>query len=91
MTSTTDSSIRIHGKIALVSQDAFILNETLRENILFGREFHRELYERVLDCCCLRSDIENFGDARDYAVIGERGITLSGGKDVFHVAKSNNG
>jgi ATP-binding cassette, subfamily C (CFTR/MRP), member 1 len=71
----------------LVSQDAFVLNTTLRENILFGRALNRDLYERVLDACCLRTDLELLGRSKDLTEIGERGITLSGGKYVWGLAR----
>jgi ATP-binding cassette, subfamily C (CFTR/MRP), member 1 len=76
---TPSSVVRISGPIYLVTQDAFILNTTLRENILFGRSMDQKLYDRVLDACCLRTDLELIGRSHDLTEIGERGITLSGG------------
>jgi ABC-type transport system involved in cytochrome bd biosynthesis fused ATPase/permease subunit len=80
MPATSETVVTTKGTISYVAQHAFILNTTLRENILFGRPFDRELYERVLDACCLRTDIKLLGRARDLTEIGERGVTLSGGK-----------
>ena len=51
LSASTDTYVAIRGSVALVSQTAFILNATLRENILFGRAFDSDLYERVLDAC----------------------------------------
>ena len=70
----------MNGKVAYVPQTPFILNSTLRENIIFGLPFNRKLYDRVIHACCLRKDIEQLGDAKDLTEIGERGVTLSGGK-----------
>lgn len=67
------------GSIAYVPQTPFILNATLRENILFGLPFDRDVYDRVLDACCLRQDLEQLGESKDLTEIGERGVTLSGG------------
>jgi ATP-binding cassette, subfamily C (CFTR/MRP), member 1 len=78
--STASSNVQISGPLFLVTQDAFILNTTLRENILFGRSMDRVLYDRVLNACCLQTDLELFGRSGDLTEIGERGITLSGGK-----------
>lgn len=55
------------------------MNETLRANILFGLPFDEGVYERVIDACCLRQDIEQLGEFGDLVEIGERGVTLSGG------------
>jgi ATP-binding cassette, subfamily C (CFTR/MRP), member 1 len=79
LSATATSVVQIRGPLFLVTQDAFILNTTLRENILFGRSMDQTLYDRVVDACCLRTDLELFGRSNDLTEIGERGITLSGG------------
>jgi len=67
------------GRIAYAPQDPFILNLSLRENILFGSDLDLNRYNRVLDVCALRPDIEQLGGS-DLVQIGERGVTLSGGQ-----------
>jgi ABC-type multidrug transport system fused ATPase/permease subunit len=67
------------GKVAYASQVAFILNSTVRENILFGSAFDAARYNQVLDACCLREDIKQLSHG-DLTEIGERGVTLSGGQ-----------
>jgi ABC-type methionine transport system ATPase subunit len=74
------SSVEMNGRIAYASQVPFILNGTVRENILFGLPYHRDLYERVLDACNLVADLQQLGIAGDLTEIGERGVTLSGGQ-----------
>ena len=69
--------------VGYASQVPFILNSTLRENILFGRPYEKDRYEKVLEACCLRTDIDQLGPAKDLTEIGERGVTLSGGKWSF--------
>jgi ATP-binding cassette subfamily C (CFTR/MRP) protein 1 len=78
--STPDTHVSTKGTVAYVSQTAFILNATVRANILFGRRYDDEWYNKVLDACCLRPDLEQLGEAGDLAEIGERGVTLSGGR-----------
>lgn len=68
-----ETIVKTQGRQAYVGQSAFILNDTLRENILFRREYNEELYEKVLDACCLRPDIELLA-AKDMTMIGERGV-----------------
>ena len=72
-------NIKVHGKVAYASQNPFILNTSMRNNILFGNEYKKDLYERVLEDCNLMQDIKQFS-AGDLTEIGERGITLSGGQ-----------
>ena len=73
-------SVEKHGKTTFVPQTPFILNRTLRDNILFGLPYDQKRYDRVLDACCLRPDLEQLGDTGDLTEIGERGVTLSGGQ-----------
>ncbi|KAI7822518.1 P-loop containing nucleoside triphosphate hydrolase protein [Gamsiella multidivaricata] len=65
--------------IAYVAQTAWLQNTTIRNNILFGREFDQERYDAVVEGCALLVDFEilESGDATE---IGEQGITLSGGQ-----------
>lgn len=72
-------SVKLEGSVALVTQQAWIMNGTVRDNILFGRVLDQRWYERVLDVCCLAQDLEML-PAGDQTEIGERGINLSGGQ-----------
>ena len=80
VSSTSETNISTTGKVTYVSQTPFILNATLRDNILFGLPYDEEWYNRVLDDCCLRTDLQQLGAAGDMTEIGERGVTLSGGQ-----------
>ncbi|KAF8932761.1 hypothetical protein BGZ58_006839, partial [Dissophora ornata] len=71
--------VKTIGRIAYVPQQAWILNATLRENILFGKEFDHDRYYRILHACGLEPDVEML-PAGDSTEIGERGINLSGGQ-----------
>lgn len=51
--------VNVCGRIAYVPQTSWILNATLKENILFGKEFDQDLYERVIDACALKPDFGN--------------------------------
>ncbi|KAJ2567334.1 hypothetical protein IW140_004547 [Coemansia sp. RSA 1813] len=76
MTKGTGSVV---GSIALVEQTPWIMNGSLRENILFGREYDQEFYNKVIFSCALSDDISNWKNG-DQTVIGERGINISGGQ-----------
>ncbi|CAL4978156.1 unnamed protein product [Urochloa decumbens] len=71
--------VKVCGTTAYVSQSAWIQSGKIQDNILFGKEMDTEKYERVLESCSLKKDLEilPFGDQ---TVIGERGINLSGGQ-----------
>ncbi len=52
-----DGLVSVGGKIAYVPQTAWIMNTTLKENILFGRDFDKNLYDRVIEACALKQDL----------------------------------
>ncbi|XP_043490273.1 multidrug resistance-associated protein 5-like isoform X2 [Polistes fuscatus] len=67
------------GSCAFVSQQAWIINATLKENILFGEQFDAKRYYQALTVCSLKDDL-NMLPGGDETEIGERGINLSGGQ-----------
>ncbi|KAI7737433.1 hypothetical protein M8C21_007387 [Ambrosia artemisiifolia] len=72
-------SVKVTGTKAYVAQSPWIQSGKIEENILFGKDMDRVRYEKVLEACALKKDLEilPFGDQ---TVIGERGINLSGGQ-----------
>lgn len=74
-----DSSVSINGKVAYCNQESWIMNKTIRDNILFYKEMNEEKYSEVLRVCLLESDLDIFPGG-DLTEIGERGINLSGGQ-----------
>lgn len=71
--------ININGSIAYVPQLAWIQNETVKNNILFGSRFDQSLYDQVISACSLTTDLAIM-PAGDKTEIGEKGINLSGGQ-----------
>jgi ABC-type multidrug transport system fused ATPase/permease subunit len=66
-------------KVAYAAQTAWLLNATIRDNILFGEPYDEERYEQVIRGCALAKDLENL-EGGDLTEIGEKGINLSGGQ-----------
>ncbi|KAJ6559868.1 P-loop containing nucleoside triphosphate hydrolase protein [Mycena capillaripes] len=67
------------GGVAYAAQESWVLNETIRTNILFGSGYDEERYKKVLYQCALERDLELF-EAGDNSEVGEKGLTLSGGQ-----------
>ncbi|KLO13407.1 multidrug resistance-associated ABC transporter [Schizopora paradoxa] len=67
------------GTVAYVPQQAWIMNATLRENILFGLDFDEKRFNEVVRTCQLEHDIDMLPNGVD-TEIGEKGINLSGGQ-----------
>ncbi|KAJ2081996.1 hypothetical protein H4R24_001912 [Coemansia sp. RSA 988] len=72
-------NVSVYGTVAYVPQQAWILNATLRDNILFGSHYDEEFYNRVIDACALQQDMDVLPSG-DMTEIGEKGINLSGGQ-----------
>ncbi|XP_067676618.1 multidrug resistance-associated protein 1-like isoform X2 [Haliotis asinina] len=71
--------VNMKGSIAYVPQQAWIQNETLQNNILFGKPMDEKLYDKVVSACALNKDLEILSGG-DQTEIGEKGINLSGGQ-----------
>ncbi|KAF9516655.1 hypothetical protein BS47DRAFT_1371638 [Hydnum rufescens UP504] len=63
------------GGVAYSAQEPWILNETIKENILFGQPLEVDRYKKVLYQCALDRDLGLF-DAGDETEVGEKGLTL---------------
>ncbi|KOS18981.1 Metal resistance protein YCF1 [Escovopsis weberi] len=72
-------SAEVRGSVAYASQQSWILNATVKENIVFGHRFDPEFYEKTVKACALIDDFVQLPDG-DETVVGERGISLSGGQ-----------
>lgn len=71
--------VKVAGEVAYVPQNAWIFNGTVRENILFGREFDAKWYEETIEACALKDDLAILPQ-RDQSLVGEKGLSLSGGQ-----------
>jgi ABC-type multidrug transport system fused ATPase/permease subunit len=71
--------VEVHGMVAYVSQSPWIMNATVRENIVFGYRYDSNFYEKTVKACALLDDFAQLPDG-DETVVGERGISLSGGQ-----------
>ncbi|KAF9128235.1 hypothetical protein BGW39_005245, partial [Mortierella sp. 14UC] len=63
--------VRSFGSLAYVSQTAWILNASVRENILFGRPYDKERYLKTIRSCALVPDFKMLVSG-DKTVIGEK-------------------
>ena len=76
---TPGSHVQLQGRVAYFAQSAFILNETVRGNILLGAPMDERRYQQVLYACALLPDLKHLPGG-DMTEIGEKGINLSGGQ-----------
>lgn len=72
-------SVRLTGSIAYCDQRPWILNTTVRDNILFGKEYNEEKFDLAIHAANLEDDIRVLPGGI-LTEIGEKGINLSGGQ-----------
>lgn len=70
---------RFYSSLAYASQDPWIMDGTVRENILLGLPFKKNWYNKVVVACGLVVDFEQFRDG-DATIVGDRGVQCSGGQ-----------
>ena len=64
------------GRRAYVPQKPFLLNGTVKENIIFGLPFDEERYNSALDMSALPDDLKTLTDG-DATLVGESGVRTS--------------
>ncbi|XP_037363447.1 multidrug resistance-associated protein 1 isoform X2 [Talpa occidentalis] len=74
-----EGHVAVKGSVAYVPQQAWIQNNSLRENIIFGRPPKEQYYKDVIEACALLPDLEILPSG-DQTEIGEKGVNLSGGQ-----------
>jgi len=72
-------TFRVNGKLAYASQEAWIFEGSVKQNILFGKPFEKDWYNKVVDACALRRDLQLFPYG-DETLVGDKGTCLSGGQ-----------
>lgn len=71
--------LTVDGVVSYSSQEPWLFDATIRQNILFTESFDDERYQEVIRVCSLERDIRSF-PAGDLTFVGESGACLSGGQ-----------
>jgi ATP-binding cassette subfamily C (CFTR/MRP) protein 4 len=74
-----EGTVEVGGTISYASQEPWMFTGSVRQNILFGEPFERERYNQVVRVCALKRDFQLLPYA-DRTIVGERGVSLSGGQ-----------
>ncbi|CAG2174237.1 unnamed protein product, partial [Oppiella nova] len=72
-------NIHITGTVSYASQESWIFNDNIINNILFGMNYDECRYKRIIEVCALEKDLHvlPFGDK---TLVGEKGVQLSCGQ-----------
>ncbi|XP_025204473.1 probable multidrug resistance-associated protein lethal(2)03659 isoform X2 [Melanaphis sacchari] len=75
----SEGKISVRGIVSYASQEPWLFAGSVQQNILFGLPMDKERYKQVISVCELKTDFKQFPHG-DRTLVGERGITLSGGQ-----------
>ena len=76
---SNNKKIIINGSIVYIPQIPWIINETVRNNIIFPNNFNLEKYKKIVKICQLENDFELLKSS-DFTKISDKGDNLSGGQ-----------
>ena len=74
-----DSETGLTESVAYCAQQAWLVNDNIKQNILFASPMDESRYKEVIAACSLERDLEILY-AGDETLVGEKGIALSGGQ-----------
>jgi len=75
----TSGSVSVHGRIAYASQESWSFNSSILQNIMFGKPYDQKKFNEVIAVCAMKRDLKIFPYA-ERTLVGERGVSLSGGQ-----------
>ena len=83
-----EGSVKKNGNMAYISQEAFLQNDTIENNITFGKEYDHKKITDVITICEMNPDLDILPGG-EKTEIGERGINMSGGqKQRINIARA---
>lgn len=74
-----NGEVVVRGRLAYVAQQPWVMNASVKENIVFGHRWDPHFYQQTINACALADDFRTLPDG-DQTEVGERGISLSGGQ-----------
>ena len=75
------ASIKLRGSMAYVGQKAWIQSITVKQNIIFGKEFDQKRYDDSIKYSCMTDDLKILLK-NDETMLGDKGVNLSGGQKI---------
>jgi ATP-binding cassette, subfamily B, multidrug efflux pump len=74
--------------VGYVPQEPALFSETIRDNVIFGREERDGALEKALETACVLAEVNDFPDGTE-TVLGQRGQSVSGGqKQRLNIARA---
>uniref|UniRef100_A0A182MWL7 Uncharacterized protein n=1 Tax=Anopheles culicifacies TaxID=139723 RepID=A0A182MWL7_9DIPT len=74
-----EGRLEINGNLSYAPQEPWLFEGTVKNNIVFTEDFQEKRYREVISVCALERDFQLLPNG-DQTIVGERGISLSGGQ-----------
>uniref|UniRef100_A0A182U8N1 ABC transmembrane type-1 domain-containing protein n=1 Tax=Anopheles melas TaxID=34690 RepID=A0A182U8N1_9DIPT len=74
-----EGRLEINGNLSYASQETWLFEGTVKNNIVFTEDYQEKRYREVVSVCALERDFQLLPNG-DQTIVGERGISLSGGQ-----------
>ncbi|CAF2915966.1 unnamed protein product, partial [Rotaria sp. Silwood2] len=74
-----DGKVRLYGSFCYVPQESWIFSLSVKNNILFGKEYNDRLFQRVVHATALDTDFVQLSHGAN-TLVGDQGVMLSGGQ-----------
>ena len=75
------SKMYVNGIISYTPQSPWIINDTVKGNIILNKTYEEERYEHVINICELEKDLLAL-QGGDFTEIGDKGVNLSSGQKI---------
>ncbi|GJQ66879.1 hypothetical protein Trydic_g7902 [Trypoxylus dichotomus] len=83
-----EGNLKVNGSISYAAQEPWLFPGTIKQNILFGKSYVKDKYDKVLKVCALEKDIFSMPNG-DETLINDEGICLSRGQqDRINLARA---
>ncbi|KRT81036.1 ABC transporter ATP-binding protein [Oryctes borbonicus] len=83
-----EGDLKVNGTISYAAQEPWLFPGTIKQNILFGKPYIKDRYDKVLKVCALEKDIFSMPKG-DETLINDEGICLSRGQqDRINLARA---
>ena len=70
---------RLNGSVAYLGQKPWVMNATVKENILLGKEYKEDYFKKCIKYSALEDDLTHWAKGVDH-LVGDGGVTISGGQ-----------
>uniref|UniRef100_A0A182Q496 Uncharacterized protein n=1 Tax=Anopheles farauti TaxID=69004 RepID=A0A182Q496_9DIPT len=74
-----EGRLEINGNLSYAPQEPWLFEGTVKNNIVFTEDYQEKRYKEVVSVCALDRDFKLLPEG-DQTIVGERGISLSGGQ-----------